>query len=414
MQVWPDGCYKARWILPISKPAIEGGMLRIVNGCVAELASDSSGSIAIDLGDSIVLPGLVNAHTHLEFSDLQQPIGTQGMRLPEWISMVVRRRIAASKDGLDVNQSIMLGLRESRQAGVALIGEIATMHPGNDQSLSRVAEHSPEVFSFTEVLGLSEDRQNACLNWAEATVASNVGPSNVGLSPHSPYSVPLPFLDRCMALSVRQQRTVAMHLAESPEELELLNHGSGGFREALEAIGVWREGLFPIEGGIDAYLRGIANAPRGLVVHGNYLSGSQIDFLSGQRHLSVVYCPRTHSYFDHDPHPVTTLREHGIRVALGTDSRASNPDLSMWNEAIWLRGHRPDLSPAAILEMITLAGAEAIGKDEYGKIEVGVPAKFNLIRGTDSSLNSAQVMESLFDHSLAAGDRFFEPLIPVE
>jgi cytosine/adenosine deaminase-related metal-dependent hydrolase len=127
-------------------------------------------------------------------------------------------------------------------------------------------------------------------------------------------------VQRAVDWSQRDRLPLAMHVAESPEELTLVEQGQGPFRELLERWELWDAPLFPWTDGIDGLLRQLASAHRALVVHGNYLTASQIAFLATQPQISVVYCPRTHAYFGHPRHPVAELQRAGVRVALGTDS----------------------------------------------------------------------------------------------
>ncbi len=194
-----------------------------------------------------------------------------------------------------------------------------------------------------------------------------------GLSPHAPYSVHPELLDRVLRLAKAANVPVAMHLAESGEELELLASGTGPFRQLLEHLGVWAPEVFP--GGwrpLD-YLKRLADAPVALIIHGNYLDPEEIDFLADHRaNMSLVYCPRTHAYFRHARYPLAEMLARGVNVALGTDSRASNPDLSMWAELRFAAHTHREVPPAAILEMATVAGARALGIDaEVGTLEPG-------------------------------------------
>ncbi len=172
-----------------------------------------------------------------------------------------------------------------------------------------------------------------------------------------------------------------MHLAETRAELELLSKGTGEFVEMLSAFGVWREGLIPKRSRILDYLEPLADVDRGLVVHGNYLSDEDIAFLAKHPQLSVVYCPRTHAYFGHENHPWPKLIEAGVRVALGTDSRASNPDLNVWEEVKFLRRKHPEVPPEQWIRWATRDGAIALfGPDtKLGTLEVGHPSCLSVV-----------------------------------
>lgn len=352
--------YRARWVFPIDQPPIHNGCVRVVNGSVVELGTSFSGHQKVDLGDIALLPKLVNAHTHLEFSDCRDVVGSPGVPLATWIGQVIAVRGQVDSD--QRNRNVQVGLKESYAAGVGLVGDIATTptaysHP-SDKSRSW-----PQVVSFAEVLGLSTQRASERLSSAEAHAGSMENDSNMfGVSPHAPYSTPLSLVDSAVDLARLNNAPVAMHLAESPDERALLSRGEGPFADSLRAAGFWQDGVFPYESRepvLDLIGR-LSAAPRGLLIHGNDLREREIQVIANHEHLSVVYCPRTHDFFGHEPHPVDQLLRAGVRVALGTDSRASNPDLSLWREMQFLMNHRQDLSPEAILRMGTAAGADAL------------------------------------------------------
>jgi cytosine/adenosine deaminase-related metal-dependent hydrolase len=181
---------------------------------------------------------------------------------------------------------------------------------------------------------------------------------------------------------------LAMHLAESPDEEALTMEGKGPFAETLKQLGFWREGMFPNGYSIQDWLRLLGEGASTLVVHGNYLSEIEMQILAKCPLLSVVYCPRTHAYFQHPPHPVGQLLRCGIRVALGTDSRASNPDLDLGNEVRYLLSHRQDLFPESVLRMATLSGAEALGEPSFGYIEAGATGKILVLPLTSNRTGS--------------------------
>jgi cytosine/adenosine deaminase-related metal-dependent hydrolase len=195
---------------------------------------------------------------------------------------------------------------------------------------------------------------------------ANVRP---GLSPHAPYSVSSNLFRRVASHARKERLPVAIHLAETIDELELLSHFGGRFRPFLAELGIWEFGELVSEP--DEVLRIFAKVSPVLLVHGNYLdSGAPIP--PGG---TIVYCPRTHAAFGHAPHPFRLFLARGVRVALGTDSLASNPDLDVLAEARFLRRQHPDVAGDVLLRMATLAGAEALGwQDETGSLTAGKSA----------------------------------------
>ncbi|HYO25470.1 MAG TPA: amidohydrolase family protein, partial [Lacipirellulaceae bacterium] len=152
-----------------------------------------------------------------------------------------------------------------------------------------------------------------------------------------------------------------------------LDSGDGPFRDLLDDRSMWDEstvarGSRPLD-----YLRRLAAAPRSLVIHGNYLAQDEIAFVAARREsMSIVFCPRTHHYFRHEPYPLPQMLAAGVRVALGTDSRASNPDLDMLRELRFAAQRWSAVSPEAWLRMATLDAAAALGlAASAGSLEQG-------------------------------------------
>jgi cytosine/adenosine deaminase-related metal-dependent hydrolase len=259
---------------------------------------------------------------------------------------------------------------------------------------------------FHEVIGFSRARAESSLNALivrlEFVVAANksVGFSTPtqGISPHAPYTVSPLLLRPLVTLAHRRNMPVAMHPAESREELRFLQAGVGPFQALLEERSMWDHLAVPRGSTPHDYLRTLADAPRALVIHGNYLDNDELDFLGTHRdRMSLVYCPRTHAYFRHDPYPLATALKHGVRVALGTDSRASNPDLSLFDEMQQVTRAHADIDPHEVLRMGTLAGAEALGREsEVGSITVGKRADLVAIRLPSESIGSpTQILAAL-------------------
>jgi cytosine/adenosine deaminase-related metal-dependent hydrolase len=148
---------------------------------------------------------------------------------------------------------------------------------------------------------------------------------------------------------------LATHLAESPHEVELLERHAGPFVEFLKRFGVWEpDSLGP---GLDRIIELCQRSWTASFVHGNFLRPDAPISPAA----SIVYCPRTHAAFGHPPHPFREFLARGVRVALGTDSLASNPDLDLLAEARHIHAQYPDVPGATLLRMATLSGAEALG-----------------------------------------------------
>jgi cytosine/adenosine deaminase-related metal-dependent hydrolase len=380
---------RARWVLPIDRPPIEGGLVTLAGGQIVAVGENQSGQPPIDLGDVVLLPGLVNAHTHLEFSLLDRPLGQAGMAFPEWIGGVIEHRRAKAKslmietDGFQRfrRRAAEKGLAELRAAGTAAVGEIAT--PGWPRECFPASGLTVTV--FLELLGLEADKQPTLLRMAGSFVSDvlDAGPKlRPGISPHAPYTVRPELVRSVAALSASERFPVAMHLAESRDELELLAAHRGPLVELLASIGSWHPEAIPQGSTPRDYLELLAEAHQALVIHGNFLTPDDWSFLAERRTtMSVVYCPRTHAYFRHGSYPLAEMLAAGVHVALGTDSLASNPDLSLLAELRQIAREHAAVAPEQILQMGTLAGAEALGlADRLGSIAPGKKARLAVVR----------------------------------
>lgn len=355
--------------------------MQIARGRIVAIGRREPPAPAIDCGDCIALPGFVNAHTHLEFSDLDRPLAADG-GLPDWIERVVAlRRGRLPHAGA---AAVAAGLDESIRDGVTAVGEIATSLP--HEVVSCLATAGPRVRVFRESLGLS----SASIAERATTVARDLdrlaraGLAG-GVSPHAPYSVAPALGRRLIDIASRHGLPVAMHLAESESEVDLVRRGRGPLRDLLERLGAWPDPAPALLGAAD-WISMLARSPRGLVIHGTHLEADATALARLARHrdrLAVVVCPRTTQTLAGRLPPVARLHEAGVRIALGTDSRASNPDLSLRAECRTLIDAGL-VSPGEALACATTNGAWALGFDDTGVLAVGRRADLVVLRPATS------------------------------
>lgn len=365
-----DGCeriLRVRWLLNPNQPPLENVEIVEQGGRISEIRVLPA--TATNILPVILTPMLVNAHTHLEFSGLTEPI-RPALPFPDWISAVIQWRRSEEGTG---NDSVSRGLSESINSGVGAIGEITTTQLMNPDDLAAGCH----VVSFREIIGLQQERIPELLQLAtehlnQVPAASLHSAVIAGFSPHAPYTVHPELLNSLMELAVNHKAVVAMHLAETTNELELLHNGTGRFVDFLQRLGLWNSSTFPGGRSIREFLEQLVRAPRALAIHGNYFSDDDIQFAARHANLATVYCPRTHAFFEHAPHPIRQLMAAGATVVLGTDSRASNPDLSIWKELQFVATHFSDISVPQLIAMVTTDAADALGLpvDDYN-IHVG-------------------------------------------
>jgi cytosine/adenosine deaminase-related metal-dependent hydrolase len=308
-----------------------------------------------DFGPAVIMPGLVNAHTHLELTSFHNQL-TQFDTFTDWISQLINRRQTWTKERF--LSSAKKGAKLSLASGTTLAGDITSSGVGWDATrgvnLRRVV--------FEEAIALSPSRADHVMSQLNLLLR-RAAPSPLlvhGVSPHAPYSVSPKLYRRLAKVTQSQGKLLATHVAETKEELEFLQNGTGEFRDFLDRIGAlpkdWKPPkLLPIP-----YLDSLGVLSRFcMLIHCNYLDQESIKRLADTQ-CSVVYCPRSHSFFGHEKHPVRQLLDSGINVALGTDSLASNSSLSMMDEMRFLFKKRKDLKPEEIFRAATHDGAAAL------------------------------------------------------
>lgn len=354
---------RAAYVLTPQLQAVAGCAVRVRGERIVELGSprDVQGDTSIDLGDALLLPGLVNAHAHLELSHLAGQVPPAGS-LVDWLQRLLPRLRQTPPDASEVSAGIEAGLDTALRSGTTLIGDITRSPATTRATIARVARR-PRVVSFGEVIALGTLRDQLA---PALTAAADAPPGDapdlaIGISPHAPYTVEPDALQACAERARTAGLPLCVHAAESEDELRFTREGRGPLREFLEAAGTWDDrvptpGCSPIE----LLERCGVLGPRTLLAHCNYLSETDIERIAKSR-ASVVYCPRTHAAFGHARHPVAELRARGVPVCLGTDSLASNPSLNMLEELKFLRASRPDLPPADLLAMAT--AGESLGPD---------------------------------------------------
>lgn len=384
-------CVKAQLIFREGAPPLEDHCLVIQGGKIVGFEPSGGAAADIDLGDAAIIPPLVNAHTHLEFSALPAPLPIPAGTFASWIEAVLSYRRSTWPHDSMADTAIVRGAQQSAAHGCWLLGEIATQNDSPQPLL-----HGPVGgVRFRELIGVRSERVAEALELARdyltapAVVGNQADDSNhpqpgwrflPGLSPHAPYSVSWELLRQAVDLSRKSKVPLAMHLAETREELRLMDRQDGPLVDLLVRMQIWppahvARGTRPLD-----YLKVLAVAHRTLVIHGNYLADDELAFMAAQRdRMTLVFCPRTHAYFGHAPWPWLRARQLGVRVALGTDSRASNPDLSVWREAQFLAEQFPSLASDYLLLSLTRFGREAL----FGKTEgltAGANANFCVVR----------------------------------
>jgi len=361
----------ADWVLPIEGPPIERGALRIEDGRIAAVGTASELGEGTRYENAVIVPGFVNAHSHLEYA-VYGGFGDGLGDFAEWITLHIQR-----KDRIDWDEYVAiarLGAASCLAAGVTTIGDCSY----SGAAAVACAELGLRGIVYLEVFG--SDPQAALDRFAR--IRDRAGDAfselvRLGISPHAPYSVSLELYQACAELDL----PVATHISESRSEVAYLLSGSGAWGDyknlLVEPPGTTGTRLLADHGLL---------GPNVVAAHCVVLDDEEIGLLAGSG-TGVAHCPRSNGALGCGVAPLAELRAAGARVGVGTDSPASAPSFDFFEElrsvviSARARAGRPDvLSAAATLELGTLGSATALGlEDEIGSIVPGKRADLAVI-----------------------------------
>lgn len=365
---------RARTVITNTGAPIENGAVAIVGNRIVAVGSFDEIRAAYDdettdLGEQVLMPGLVNAHCHLDYTMMRRAINPQ-RTFTEWII-----RINALKRSLDNNDyriAIAKGFAELKQWGTTTVANIESF----PELLPDMPPPPIRTWWFFEMIDVRHRLAS------EETIAGTLGffdqrpdwLGGFGLSPHAPYTASGMLYELTADTAEKLGMPVTTHVAESREEWEMFREKRGELHEFMQKLGRWmfdnQEQRTPL-----AHVAAHARlGPRWLLAHMNELDDSDFTLLATMpKKPSIVHCPGSHRYFRHTRFPLTKLRSIGVNVCLGTDSLASTLTLSMFDEMRILARQEPQLDPSEIIKMATLNGAMALGI-EAGKIAPGALA----------------------------------------
>jgi cytosine/adenosine deaminase-related metal-dependent hydrolase len=380
----------ADWVLPVSGPALRHGAVLVDEAGrvaavapLADLVALSPAEPVEGFDGCVIIPGLVNAHTHLSLTVLGGLVEPMPMR--PFLARVTTA-IEALTDS-DLEASAALGALECLRNGVTCVGDIAY---GPEPQAACAGLGLAGVF-YVEVLGTTEDGLDALLaqrGFPRERGACAHGRVRCGLSPHTPYTAGPGTLLASAAIARASGASLAVHLAESPAERELMLHGTGPLSGVAHRLA---HGFEAPGAGSVAYLERLGILGEVLAVHCANLEPGDPERLAAAK--GVALCPRSNAYLANGEPPAAALREAGVRLALGTDSAASNWDLDLLSEARALRKLDPALCPVRLLEMVTVDGARVLGMDDVvGSLTPGLDADLAVLRVGDTDEPEAAVI----------------------
>ena len=393
---------RARTVVTMDHAPIENGAVavsgnRIVDvGAFDEIKARNAGN-HLDLGAKVLLPGLINAHCHLDYTCLRGKIPPQHS-FTDWI-----RAINAEKSELspkDYLASINDGFQQAKRFGTTAIANL-TAFP---ELISQV-QPPIRTWWFAELIDIrSPERATELVDSAIDALRSSMACADMfapskrsrsrriaalqtppwALAPHAMFTASKDLFRRCEEIARKNDILLTTHLAESREEMEMFRDASGSLYEFIKSIGRPMNDCrnkTPLELFLSARSTSLRIGsgrvlPNWIVVHLNELTESDFDLLERSNpKFQIVHCPRSHNYFSHGPFAFERLRSLGFNVCLGTDSLASNQTLSLFDEMRAFQKSFPNISPNEILRLATINPARALRyENALGQIRPGFRA----------------------------------------
>ena len=375
---------RARVVAPMAGEPIDDGAV-VVEGnkiaCVgrfADVKRDHSGEV-LDLGEQILLPGLINAHCHLDYTILRGKIDRQ-RSFADWIVAINAAKAALSET--DYVDSITAGLAEARKYGTTTLLNLEAF----PELLPRLPRPPFRVWWCAEMIDIRRpvNARELFGSLHDFLCSHRDWLGGVGLAPHAPYTASSQLYRDGSEIARKEGVPLTTHLAESSEEMQMFRDASGPAFDFLKSIGRPMEDCGH-ETPLSLVMRNQRIGEDWIVAHLNELSESDFEILARAPKFQIVHCPRSHSFFGHAPFAFERLRALGFNICLGTDSLASNSSLSLFAEMRELLRKEASLLPREIVEMVTVNAARAIGQgDMLGRIRAGLNADLIAISHLDS------------------------------
>jgi cytosine/adenosine deaminase-related metal-dependent hydrolase len=349
---------RARTVVTMTGPPIDNGAVAVKGnriravGTFAEVGAQFSGNI-VDLGERVLMPGLINAHCHLDYTMLRRAI-----QPPRGFTAWVQRLNAIKRSLRDEDylEAIQSGFAELQKWGTTTVLNIESF----PELMSRIPQPPIRTWWFYEMIDVRQRvTTEDLMDGAEIFFRKHSDwLGGFGLSPHAPYTASAALYELASACARQDSMPVTTHLAESAEESAMFRRASGPLYEFMRSLG---RDMSDCGNGspLQALLGKELIGPEWIVAHMNELDDSDFALLE-KRPVHVVHCPASHRYFKHQEFPMDRLRSMGINISLGTDSLASNDTLSLFDEMRHVRDNHPSVSPLETLEMATMNPARAL------------------------------------------------------
>ncbi len=403
--------YRARWVVPVTKPPIENGCLVEQDGVIIYVG-DADGAPAgedHDFGEAVLLPGIVNTHTHLELTAMRGFL--EDLCFNDWIDKLRSSRKEALTTEMLLD-SARYGIREGLHSGITTYADTCS----SGVVMQAMLETGVRGIMFQETFGSGPEQRDASMAALRAKVAElaplQTDLVKLGISPHAPYTISDVLYRAAAEFSRESGYRMGLHISESAAEVELVRKGTGDF------AGEW------LERGLVVVPR--ARSPIALLEKNGCLDGSPLlihcvrldeeDIATIKRHdCAVAHCPASNAKFGHGIAPLVELLEAGVTVGLGSDSVASNNRMDILEEArlaaLFQRGARRDervIPGRQALNLATIGGARALGIDDrVGSLDVGKDADLAVFSLTTARVTPIGDVVAAIVFAIAGADAEF-------
>lgn len=358
---------RARAVVTMGGEPIENGAVAVSGNRITQVGPwgefrPGDGEEVLDLGERVLLPGLINAHCHLDYTLLRGAI-PESASFSGWIRSINDNKAALTP--ADYVDSIEAGFAEAAAFGTTAIANLEAF-----PELAGTIKYVPlRTWWFAEMIDVRGPVAPREIMDAMGKAVPPLG--SVGLAPHAPFTASAELYAETAALASERNLIATTHLAESAEEMEMFRDRRGPMFDFLQTLGRPMDdcgqttplGLMLHERFLDG---------RWLIAHLNELVEEDFGKLERAPRFHIVHCPRSHAYFGHTPFAFAKLRDLGFNICLGTDSLASNQDLSLFSEMRQFWKTQPSLRPEEILKMVTVNAASALGQgSSLGRLRPG-------------------------------------------
>jgi 5-methylthioadenosine/S-adenosylhomocysteine deaminase len=393
----------AEWIFPVTAPALHRQAIEIQNGIIQNIRPISANEGYTP--GSCIIPGLVNAHTHLAYTALRNLF--DNLSFFPWIRKLTEVKYEKLSEE-DIATSTRLGIAECIRGGITTVADLCDF----EVALRELSASPLRGIFYWEVFGVEKQQAEESCNKIQQYFPKLVSLYSsarlqIGISPHASFTVRPELYQQIAKWAVANNVPVSFHAAESREEEQFIGQRTGPIQDFLQQ----RAADWKILGRTSiTHLRetGIFEA-QPLLAHLVQANQADLDVIKSYG-IAVAHCPKSNAKFAHGIAPISSMLDRGIRVCIGTDSAASNNRLDMFEEARFAflqqraREGQPVLTEQQILEMITIRGAEALRMDKIvGSIEPGKCADLAVLKIPPYYKSESQVLYHIV-HNVTSAD----------